>query len=441
MADHQIDAPLPRFHSVLSTNVARAAYLKMHYGALDGEEIEALFDRIAWDDADSVSLDVLRAIYDLSKPSGLSVWAQTNEDTIERFRNASPALLRALVLADDGATFLRLRVATTPEPDNGYLPFAYRSNVAHLVSDQSDDFRETFAALAEEKGEIHLAAAILTGHSDLAKFDDVVARNDAVFEQDERRRNWEFFGYSDAMRERKIEAIAEESPEYGAFIREQYAIEAATRATYPTSFLWIYYNQSGALAQSSAAAQTVLNAIATGDDDPLAEPETFWLLAFQSLLDGDDPDEVRRQLARLGFATTTRWHELRDALSQLDVMAAKAALGPYVQGDLADPPAMPDNSTVDWDAWLSAAEALRVGELNAAFAASPTATIELLWAAEEYAAAWRLTLANAGGENSPDTLKMATDLMTRLDMLCDQRMIVLELNGNWGRQPLMHFPN
>jgi len=82
-------------------------------------------------------------------------------------------------------------------------------------------------------------------------------------------------------------------------------------------------------------------------------------------------------------------------------------------------------------------ELLRGGALRAAFEVDATATVELLWARGDYAVAWGMTVASAETLN---TAQVASDLAMRLDMLCDQRTILPDLRGRWGREAVFYFP-
>ena len=413
---------------LVARDLARATYLHMHYADLAGEEIEVMLDRGA---VLGTSGEHLRAIYDLTQVGGLAEWRLDAPDVLDRFRAASPALLRALILADEGRSFLALRSAALADDQPLIEPFFAGPRPALYLSDQADWYRERFAARAEDAGAIWLAGAVLSGHSEPDVFDGFLDRNAEVLDDTPEGLRRRFVPYSAAIRTTYIEDQTEGSQ---LIFAQENRIREAALTTYPISFLGIYHTQSGGREATYQAAQSVLDAAATWR---LSHPERYWLLAYETLIENEEPAEVRAILARFDFGIERSWHPHADALWHLDVIVAKAALLPYLRGEVEEAPAAPAATEVDWDVLIEVADHLRQNALKSAFTLSPTATVELLWAQEKYALAWGLARGNG---DHVDLGKLSIDLATRLDMMCDQRTILPALEGRWGREQMFYFP-
>ncbi|MGJ8624802.1 MAG: hypothetical protein ACSHW1_18830 [Yoonia sp.] len=436
MADHRINAPLPALTSTDTQQLAWAAYYKTHYDSLAGEEIETMFDQIAWETPDATAIEQLRAIYALSEPGGLAAWAGDDAATLTTFRTASPALIRALILADGGDTFLRLRAATAPETETSFPTFSNGPRPALYLTDQPEGMRIALALKSEAAGAYWLAGALWAGMSDPMMLNGFMTRHADLLSDLPEDGIWRFAPYSATVQDRMIAARVALNQD--TQLPDEIALSRAAAATFPISFLGIYHGQSGAQPSSYPAAYAVLDAVQTDTIDPLTSPETLWLVAYHQLLETAAPDDVRRILSQFDLDAGRNWYPRTDALFQLDAMAATALLGAYAQGEGDTVPPAPDVTSLDWVSWAAAADLLRDGALLAAFDENAVATTELLWAADKYAVAWGLALADS--HDAVDTAQLAADLVVRLDMQCGQHTIVSGLYGQWGRERLMHFP-
>ena len=434
MAEHRLASPDGR--ALRSRDMARAAYLKIYYDDLSGEKIEGLLSDLASATDQSQAATELKAIYDLSYDSGLARWRIATPAILDEFASASPDLLRALILADEGETFLRLRAEVLSDDTSTIEPFFAGPRPALYLSDQSDAFRVAFSEKAEAESAIMLAGAVIAGHSDPRLFQNFVERHEVFFDGLNGDTRWRFAPYSNRLRSDLIAEQSSETGEYGSFLAEEFSVQEASLTTFPISFLGLYHSQSGRQDTTYDAARAVLTAKDLGVVDPLRNPGYFWHLAYEVLSLDRDAFDVRGVLAGIDIDTGRNWHEFTDALWQLDTLVATSTMLPYLNGSVDAAPVAPDPTVIDWELWTEVANHLRQNALKAAFDTHPTATIELLWAQEKYALAWGLSL---GNEEQVNVARLSVDLATRLDMLCGQHTILSDLTGRWGRERLFHF--
>ena len=193
-------------------------------------------------------------------------------------------------------------------------------------------------------------------------------------------------------------------------------------------FLMTYLNYTGDIADTEKAAQAVLAEIDGGDIRPEGLLDRAWLTAYRSLrATAADPAKVDTVLTEISFYAG-RYLRTADGLSVRDVidrLIAVEALTPFLKGEAAAVPEMPEEFSArfqaQWPLWTEMAAALKAAPLTPLAKDPLKAPIvaELLFAAGDHA---RLADVVLAAEPVEAKLAMATDFAMRLDRGCASTM-------------------
>jgi hypothetical protein len=388
---------------------ALPAYLLLHYGGLADAEARALLDGLVAERVrEAADLADARAI----ATDGVTMWqARRGLADAEAIARTDMAARRAILLADDGATFFRLLAAAPPgDPALGIL--LQGPGILALLTDQPDDRLLAIAVQAEAAGALKAAQLLLADRTDLAAYRDFQARHpDADLHPDR-----QLHAMGATLRHDTGPLDAASYPD-AASRQQQRDIHTVVRAAFlmgAADFLGITYNQTGDVAVADAA-RRFLAAVDGGEIDPVRDPESGWLLAYRALAEAMGPARAQAVLRAFAFPSRRTRHYAGQANETLDWVVARDALAPVVAAFAA----MPDrpgllSPDADWDAWTRTAEALRDG--TPTDPADSRRAIELLAAIGDWDAAHDLASALPAGERAA----VLTDLAQRLDRQCGQ---------------------
>lgn len=413
-------ANLPRLKQARYGDIA--AFMAIRYGGADGT---AVLSQLANSEGrPPAMLDDLNGAFLLSQPNGLVRWLTDDPATLTRFTSMLTSERRALILADEGQTYLRLWAAAMADPEIAQRmpmmdPFGVQMAIS--VADQPADMRYALAQRAEDAGALQSAAAILGDLGDRPALDALIARHPDAPE----------FTRWDPIKNLSISTIgvmSRDTPLTGARIgdmagtlRDQqfFIVTKAAMMGQPVDFLAIYMNQTGQMEQTTIAAQNLLQAVETGAIDPHADPEAAWLLQYSALLSMGNARSVQNTLDSFSWPSKAVRHFAGSAVESLDVMVAKDALGPFVRGEADALPDQPNAyaQTVDWSDWTAAAQAVHADGFANLTPEQIVPAVELLWEAGRYDAAMTLAVEVMDVDGS---ISFMRDAMARMDAQCGQ---------------------
>lgn len=399
---------------------ATAAFMQIQYGGADPVDV---MGRIEGAELRRPRLyDDMIGAYALSQPGGLADWSPSDPEVVERVVDLLPSTRRALVLADEGETYLALvaAVRATPALAQRYGPYLhYGTEVAFAIADQPEDVRIRVAERAEAAGELRIAAALLGDLEDRALFDALLARHadNADFVVFDPAVILGYFSIGALNRRTPLGVTSGISLEAVILDLQIYTVQRALVAGTPSDYLNIYLNQSGRMVEATLAAQTYLAQIDAGVFDPVADPEAAWVAVYEALLDTDDPQQVQQVLGSFEWPSQSiRWYAGL-AHESLDVMVAKDAFGPYMRAESDTLPTPPDGfaGTLDWADWSEVATWRSQEDFAKITPDTRPIAVELMWEIGAYADAVSIA---AGAEDLSDRLRFMRDAMVRLDALC-----------------------
>jgi hypothetical protein len=300
-------------------------------------------------------------------------------------------------------------------------PTIERVGGEHWISlallDLSDEVKARVAALAEEKGEVLLAAVILSTMIDQQRLKDLVART------------------SDAALLKRIAVETVNGPilvgnlplrgsngePLSAEHKKWFEVGVAAAKQPEGDFLYPFMHQTGLLVETHKAAMALRAAIEDGTVRRTSTHDAAWLLVYRALI-GASEDDGRIDEALRGFTAGAVRAGRRSIAGEIDRIIAIEALRPYVRGETDTPPQMPEGPggmlAAEWTEWLALAELVR----NSSLVSDPgsdvrslTMAAELLFAAGKVDA---LAIMLAGSPPTPNTVALATDFAQRLDRGC-----------------------
>lgn len=338
--------------------------------------------------------------------AGAVVALGVEDDPAGRIMTATWSPRRALILADEGQTYLRLadEVAEFDEVEGFYTDEPSFSQYAtSLVLDQSDAFKFAFAVNAETAGRPLLTAFLLADLSDLAAYR-------AFVETMEDGPLKDFALHPDGGGIGVVNGNSPITPRPG--LESSYGVLRSPLYMSPMDFVLIAVNQSGDADGLNVAVDALAAAQQAGEFDPVVDMDQAWLIAFDAWAAEFGPDRALRVLSGFTMPSNRLRHYADLASVTLAGMSAAQRLGPYAAGQGQDLPE-PHLHLPYPEGWLEVASAMRAGAEVPAGQAAIAA--ELNWAVGDieglFAQAVRLEPA--------DRARVLTDFIKRMDRHCE----------------------
>ncbi|MEM8741202.1 MAG: hypothetical protein AAGE13_06860 [Pseudomonadota bacterium] len=420
---------------------AEAVYLLIRYGAFSDAEIEAMLGDLATARVHGAA--DLHLAWRVARFGAGELLAQAGTS----FRNwSNPHVLHALIGLDAGQTVLRLFAQARADPDAATTLLAMSPingpGIAAITADFDDAARLRFARHAEAAGELRLAAHLLADRADLAEFRDLLARHAGAGWVEEILFGPGMWQWGTGLRVQeaplRVDGLVE-TPEVAARRLSLYRVSKASYHDGLFAWLSIYVSQTGHEAESLAAADAFLNAHATGQVDPLRDPEAGWLIMFETLADAVGVEALRTTLQSFDMPSRSLRHFAGSAATTFDWVIAKRALRPLLTGKIETPPPRPSllSPGWNWTEWTAIARALREDPTAPLPPSQHAIAAELL----ADAGAWEAAFAFAAQLEPRERVRLHSDFMKRLDRLCDA---VSHMPGQallLGGMTLYHFPS
>jgi hypothetical protein len=200
------------------------------------------------------------------------------------------------------------------------------------------------------------------------------------------------------------------------------AVTSAAAQIPQYDFLNVVLNQTGRIDEVVAAAEVVEAAVARGEIDRSGTLDKAWLVAYRALYDAwDDKAELQNTFRSFDLASE-RGQPPGKTMEILDRIIAVDALTPYLRGEAAEPPAVPEIASPEladqWPLWLEVAAKIKADPNDPTLGAETTLRIaaELLLAAGDVDALVALT---GSAPASLGTMRLADDMSIRLDRQCE----------------------
>jgi hypothetical protein len=404
---------------------AEAAYLILHYGAPDADQITALLASI---DGVPAAGDLIAALA-VSRdgvPAGL---ATLDPDPLRAFAMAGPSARRAILLADDGLTYFTLLAQTLANPDLAPLlpPNApLGTDVLALVTDQPDATLLALSQSAAAAGFLRPAATLAAAMTDRAAFTDLTMAHltDPVF-ADDPVGNWHIFNLATLVNDTGIlprppSPDGTDVSDRAAGDQQLYDVNRAAYHSGPAAYLATFLNQTGLTAETAIVARAYLDEVSAGRIDPVRDPDQAWLFQYRALAAVLGRETAQSVLPGFDFPGKPLRPYATGALSSLDWMLATEALGPVVVGGASIPtrPALLTDD-FDWLLWTEIATAMAAG------APPGDDPARMAIAAALYAGTGSIDGGIALADRVADPferLYLLRDLMQRLDRQCDATM-------------------
>lgn len=387
-----------------------AAYLTLRYAPLEGRDGDDFVRSLLGED--------MRDIRDLAfawfvSTDGMTRAAQElGVEASEEAILSTPTTIRPLVLMNAEDVIVN---AYRSKPS-----FERGASLARWISlallDLSDEIKARVAAEAEEKGEILLAAMILSTMRDQQELKDLIARTSdaALLARIAAETVTNSLMVGNMPLPRDDQPI---TPEH----KKVYEISVAVAMQPEEDYLHTFFNQTGLLDETHKAASALRAAIEEGTIRHDGTHDAAWLLAYRALLEASDDDERIKETLRSfdGFSVRANWDKIA---GDIDRIIAIEALRPYLRGDTDSLPQQPEGPggtlAADWSRWLALATLVR----NSSLISDPgtdlrslAMTAELLFAAGKADA---LAIMLAGSAPSGETTALAADFAKRLDRGC-----------------------
>ena len=392
-----------------------AAYLLIHYGAMEDAEITALLDRIT--DERLMGAEQLRAAYEIANGGDIQAITTFDPDIPDQgwtFESIRTSGWRSLILRDGGIRFFEL--AQNPDsylfrhsllPREDMIAF----HALRALAGVPDATRTKIAQTAERMDQIPTALMLLAGNADPAPFHALIARH-----PDHRflREKYIIDAVSAHDHAAPLAFDGAKKPTPFDFRRRFHEVRRADYRIGSFAFLGTFMNMTGKEFLVPDTAEAVNDAIDAGWLDPVKRPEQAWISVYRQLVERMGHAAVD---AGLTFAREQRGYidgqTVRDTIH--GAIAARA-LRDYILGGGNAPPArptlLPPETNFDWNAWVTVAKILRKGR-------TPTAP-ETSIAIELAVAADRIDTAIALIDTLPQVTALAAyrDVMKRLDLTC-----------------------
>lgn len=399
---------------------AEAVYLALHYGGMDESAGRALLAELAA--ANVTDAREVLAVLTMAREGAEAGLAVIDPDPVRAFAEASVPVRRALLWADDGASYFRLMREAEARPDLAERVgqfLAGGGEMATLTADMDDATLGKVVALAEAEGRILVAIKLAAGLADLSTFRRLMQ------DHADRPEVAEFATFS--WMEANVFSLRHGGgplprpdpavqAERGAGDARIYTVFRAAWDSGPEQFILTLMNQTGLEAEVAAAAQAYLAEVGAGRIDAVADPDAAWLVQYAALGLVMERAVLQDTLAVFDFPPRRLRHYAGTAAESLDWMLAADALGPVVRGEVEGVPDRPAMLTpgFDWALWAGLAGQLAGGETAALPPESLGPAAELLIEAERWD-----ELAGVAGQMAPEErLTLTRDAMQRLDRRC-----------------------
>ncbi len=419
---------------------AEAVYLALHYGGMDEEAARARLAELAADGV-AEAREVL-AILVITRDGVEAGLAVIDPDPVRAFAEATVPVRRAVLMADDGASYFRLMRAAESRPELAErvsLALAGGGELVQLTADMPDEALAQVIAAAEADGRILAAIKMAAGLADLSTFQALMATYAGRPEVAE----FATFSWMEAnifSLRHGAGPLPRPDPamqaERGASDARLYAVFRAAWDSGPEQFILTFMNQTGREAEVAAVAQAYLTEVAEGRLNPVADPDAAWLAQYRALGLVMEPAVVQDTLGAVDFPPVRLRHYAGTAAESLDWMLAVDALGPVVRGDVDVPPDRPAmmQAEFDWTFWAGLAEQIAAGPVADLPPESLSPAVELLAAAGR----WDELVDVAGAMEPPERLAVLRDMMQRLDRRCNAWM-ASEGQGMMGGTVMWRF--
>lgn len=376
---------------------AEAAYLILRYDQSGETESQALVRPLA-DAGDAAAQDLLFA------------WSIETMGYEAAFDSIGSKLLevgvtgvstsRALLLSEGRDALLARLGAERPTP-------IYDVQIK-AVLDQPDALKAELAKLAVASGQPILAAGFVASQRDPAAWQSFIGQfGPRVVEQATAKWRWQppLLG-NPQLSTAPADAGLSGSPEI-------YQLVIASAKQPQRDFLLSFSNFTGWMEESAQAAAAVLAGLDSGALPQKGPLDKGWLVAYRALLEsGRDAAEVRKALG--SYELQLDRYGRRKVIDILDWIIAVDALGPYLRGETATPPAPPPGLSASWQQWLA-----RAGEVKAGAISAGDETIaqfaEILLEARKVGELVAMLDAATPGEAQ---VMVANDMAIRLDRMC-----------------------
>ncbi len=400
-----------------------AAYLLLRYDDLDFTEGMALLDKVGEGASRGPSdLEALRLAFAISKLGVEEGLRATGQTALEAFAAFSPAVLRQVILTDQGETFFNLLAALREDPALAKsFERSYYDGVSlfYWLLDQNDAYKAELAGKAEAAGEVVLAALLLASRQDPGAYYALLERHaDSDLAERAGPRLMNLY-LATVLHHEKPLPVEGDDAERRLHRADQFDILRAAFRMGGLAWLSILYNQTGTEAPIAEAARDFLTEIEAGRLRPRAKLEQAWVYFYDTLAREMGAEDLSQAMIAFDIPRGVR-HYAGRAQATLDWMIARQALAPYLTGRADDLPPRPAllSADFDWQAWTTLAADVRrysVGD-DSGINGDPAAVVELMLTKGEIVRALHFARQSMPLE---DRLWFHRDLMIRLDRLCD----------------------
>jgi hypothetical protein len=394
---------------------AEAVYLALHYGGMEEGAARAVLEAL---DAEGVpeAHEILASLV-IAREGVAAGLAVIDPDPVRAFVEAGRSVRSAVIAADGGVTYFRLRREAEARPDlagDVVNALAAGWELPVLTANLPDEVVAAIAATAEAEGDILSALKLLAGLPDMTAYAALLERRPEAADLAEEARNEVMI----ATLRHGTGPVPRSDPaaqaERGATDARLYAVMEASYQSGPASYLSTVMNQTGLEVEVAAVAVAYLAEVEAGRVDASVDTEAAWLMQYRGLEVVLGTEGAQRVMRGYDFPPPRVRHYAASAIETLDWMLAVEVLGPVVRGEVA---AMPDrpklmSDTLDWPLWTRVAEAAAAGTWNGE---APEVAAELLVAAGQWDAMMAATERLAMAER----LGVWRDVMQRLDRGCD----------------------
>ncbi|MEZ5812048.1 MAG: caspase family protein [Rhizobiaceae bacterium] len=395
-------------------------------------------------DANVTGVDDLAVAYALSSGDVDTALRLADPDPLRAFAKIGVSGWRAIILKDGGRTFLDLiERSNKADPPDPHFSAVYNRGltVAYRIVDQSDDFKTGFATLAEQQGELLLAASVLATGSDLEAYRSFLRRH-----QDDKLLNdlmapRELAKYGLTMFHDAGPQFDDADDEETRNLRRQlYKVTLAAFKGGDRDFLNIYVNQTGLLAKAEEIADGYLTEVASRNINPDRYPEEAWMFLYRRIVESVGRAEAEKQLGSFTFSTDR--HYTGSVVDVIKWPIAVKALTPYLLWLKTDLPARPGllGAEFPWQEWTRIAEEIRSNRFDPKAVAneqSARIAIELLFVTSRFDSLFSHVNASFDMRNR---LSIYRDLMIRLDRRCGAYTVFPGQALMLAGMPIFRFP-
>ena len=336
---------------------SEAAYLTLRYGEYSTSQgLRFLHNVDTEGRRPPRNLANLTTTYAISRLGAIAGLSLGGGDPLNRFLDARPSVVRAIILADSGQSYFDLLQQVNDDPELAARPtMGYFRNLqaARSIIDQSDDFKLAFAQLAESRGEAALAGSVLASRRDITAYADFLNR----YSQDQTIMNFAgeqavfLSGFSVFHNDHPLELIRHLSISERYNGQLNFDIYKAGILGREIDFFSVTYNVTGRR-EIVTAARNYMTALGAGKITPQHDAEAAWLVIHQNLLSALGTEQVFRVLSGFDISTRHR-HFAGSALQTMDWVVAKAAVAAFVRGETDTLPERPEilSNGIDWASW------------------------------------------------------------------------------------------